>query len=153
MQKPHSHRLRAGRISEPNRIYLLTTVTHNRKRLFSDIYLGRIVVRSMRHHHEAGYVSSLAYVVMPDHLHWLVGLPTGVTLSRLMQSLKSYTAREINYRCKTPGKRIWQSGFHDHALRQDEDILHTARYIVANPLRAGLVRRLGDYPLWDAIWL
>jgi len=29
----------------------------------------------------------------------------------------------------------------------------TARYIVANPLRAGLVERLGDYPLWDAVWL
>jgi hypothetical protein len=28
-----------------------------------------------------------------------------------------------------------------------------ARYVVANPLRAGLVKRLGDYPLWDAIWL
>ena len=28
-----------------------------------------------------------------------------------------------------------------------------ARYIVANPLRAGLVKQIGDYPLWDAIWL
>jgi len=28
-----------------------------------------------------------------------------------------------------------------------------ARYIVANPLRAGLVERIGDYPLWDATWL
>jgi putative transposase len=28
-----------------------------------------------------------------------------------------------------------------------------ARYIVANPLRAGLVERLGDYPHWDAVWL
>jgi hypothetical protein len=32
-------------------------------------------------------------------------------------------------------------------------VLNAARYIVANPLRAGLTRRLGDYPLWDAIWL
>jgi hypothetical protein len=28
-----------------------------------------------------------------------------------------------------------------------------ARYIVANPLRAGLCRHLGDYPLWDSVWL
>jgi hypothetical protein len=28
-----------------------------------------------------------------------------------------------------------------------------ARYIIANPLRAGLVDRIGDYPLWDAMWL
>jgi hypothetical protein len=33
------------------------------------------------------------------------------------------------------------------------DLQSVARYIVANPLRAGLVKHLGDYPLWDAIWL
>ena len=153
MRKPHSHQLRTGRVSEPNRIYLLTTVCNNREPLFFDIALGRVIVRSMRHHHEYGFVGSLAFVVMPDHLHWLVELSFGITLSRLMQSFKSYTAREINHRSNTPGKRIWQPGYHDHALRGDEEVLHTARYIVANPLRAGLVNRLGDYPLWDAVWL
>ena len=38
-------------------------------------------------------------------------------------------------------------------LRKEEDILEIARYIVANPLRAGLVKKLNDYPLWDAIWV
>jgi hypothetical protein len=38
-------------------------------------------------------------------------------------------------------------------LRQDEDVARVARYVVANPLRAGLVKRIGDYPLWDAAWL
>jgi len=28
-----------------------------------------------------------------------------------------------------------------------------ARYVVANPMRAGLVKQIGDYPLWDAIWV
>ncbi len=62
LKKPQSHRLRTGRISEPNQIYLLSTVCNNREPLFSDITLGRIVVRSLRHHHEHGYVSSLAFV-------------------------------------------------------------------------------------------
>ena len=48
---------------------------------------------------------------------------------------------------------VWQRGFHDYALGVDKDIVHVARYIVANPLRAGLVSRIGDYPLWDAKWL
>ncbi|MCZ6895303.1 MAG: transposase, partial [Gammaproteobacteria bacterium] len=26
-------------------------------------------------------------------------------------------------------------------------------YLLTNPLRAGLVKRLGDYPLWDAVWV
>jgi len=38
-------------------------------------------------------------------------------------------------------------------LRLDEKIIEVARYIVANPLRAGLVNCLGDYSHWDAVWL
>lgn len=38
-------------------------------------------------------------------------------------------------------------------MRYDEDLLKAARYIIANPLRARLVKRVGDYPLWDAVWL
>jgi REP element-mobilizing transposase RayT len=49
--------------------------------------------------------------------------------------------------------RLWQPGYHDHALRREEDLVATARYLVANPLRAGLVQHIGDYPLWDAVWL
>jgi putative transposase len=49
--------------------------------------------------------------------------------------------------------RLWQKGYHDRAIRREEDLLAVARYIVANPLRAGLVKRVGDYPLWDAVWL
>ena len=44
-------------------------------------------------------------------------------------------------------------GYHEHALRDEQQLLVTARYLVANPLRAGLVTRLGDYPFWNAIWL
>jgi len=67
-------------------------------------------------------------------------------LSAVMQSVKGLSAKKI-------GRPIWQDGFHDHALRREEDLKATARYIVANPLRAGLVERIGDYPHWDAIWL
>jgi hypothetical protein len=48
---------------------------------------------------------------------------------------------------------VWKPGFHDRALRHEDSMVDAARYIVANPLRAGLVERVGDYPFWDAIWL
>lgn len=48
---------------------------------------------------------------------------------------------------------LWQKGFHDRALRQEEDLQAVARYVIANPRRAGLVDRTGSYPLWDAKWL
>jgi putative transposase len=70
-----------------------------------------------------------------------------------MQLFKGYTSREINRLSGFPQTKLWQRGFHDHAIRKDEDIKRIARYIVANPLRAGLVEKIEDYPLWDAIWL
>lgn len=153
MVKYQGNRLRKGRYSEPNTLYLLTTVTANREPLFSNFQLGRIVIRSMRHHHDAGYINSLAFVVMPDHVHWLVQLNDRYTLPALMRSFKGYTSKQVNEFYKKTGRRIWQPGYHDHALREEEDIKQIARYIVANPLRAGLVEHIGDYPLWDAIWL
>ncbi|MGE4405555.1 REP-associated tyrosine transposase [Pseudomonas sp.] len=143
--------LRAGRVSESNRAYLLTSVTYNRQALFHDWYLARMVVAEMRCLHEQQTARSLAWVVMPDHLHWLVQLES-MPLPRLMLQLKSRSAIAIN-KARNDSGRVWQKGFHDHALRQEEDLAATARYIVANPLRAGLVQRIGDYPHWDAAWL
>lgn len=45
---------------------------------------------------------------------------------------------------------VWQAGFFDHSIRQDEDLRANTRYIIANPLRAGLCAQVGDYPWWDA---
>jgi REP-associated tyrosine transposase len=95
---------------------------------------------------------TLAFVVMPDHMHWLLQLGSNQNLSRVVGSMKSGSSRQMRRR-RQPGASIWQSGFHDRALRCDEDLAQVARYIIANPLRAGLVERIGDYPLWDAVWL
>jgi len=69
-----------------------------------------------------------------------------------VNDVKAHSARRINQVLCTGG-RIWQKGFHDHAIRKDEDVITTARYILRNPLRAGIVERLGDYALWDAKWI
>ncbi len=146
-----SHRLRLGRLDEPNRIYLLTTNTLGRKPVFNDVALGRLVVAQFRAAQDQGCANSLAWVVMPDHFHWLIELQRG-SLSGLMQRTKSLSTKSVNL-CTGRKVSLWQQGFHDRALRREEDLVKVARYVVANPLRAGLVERLGDYPLWDAIWV
>ncbi|MBD8575986.1 transposase [Pseudomonas syringae] len=143
--------LRKGRYSEPGRIYLLTGVVHERRPLFADFWLGRLVVMQLRQAEQAGFARSLAWVVMPDHFHWLVELKAG-SLGALMRRGKAGSSRAIVATGRAR-PRIWQKGFHDSALRHEEHLQNAARYIVANPLRAGLVQRIGDYPLWDAVWL
>ena len=142
-----SHLLRKGRMSEPGRAYLVTTITHGRARFFADWRVGSIVVR----HLERAPAESLAWVVMLDHVHWLPVLQD-TTLAEVMREMKSRSALEINRRLGRSGA-VWQKDYYDHALRDDEDLRVVARYVVGNPLRAGLVADVGDYPLWNAVWL
>jgi REP element-mobilizing transposase RayT len=142
-----------GRYSEPQRAYFVTTVLREREqRYFADFHCARCVVEEMRVLHDDGVVNSYAWVVMPDHVHWLFQLGVNADLSSTIKRFKARSARRVNHYLHRQGA-LWQRAFYDHSLRQDEDIQGVARYIVANPLRAGLVQHVGGYPLWDAIWL
>ena len=149
---PRSNNLRKGRVSESGRAYILTTVTAERRPVFSGLTCGREIAQAIAHHDEAGWSKSLAWVVMPDHMHWLLVLGERGGLDDLMRSFKGYTARILNEHLQRKGQPLWQPGYHDHAVRRDEDLRKLARYIIGNPLRAGLVEDIREYPLWDAVW-
>jgi putative transposase len=145
-------KLRKGRISIAGHVYLLTTVTYNRGKLFRKLEPARILVWEMRRLHEAGFVSSYAWVIMPDHLHWLLQLREDHTLPEVVKMLKARSALLINRSQNSQG-HIWQKGYHEHALRDEENLTDAARYIITNPVRSGLVADERDYPHWDATWL
>ena len=149
---PHQRSLRKGRVSAPGQIYLCTTVTLLRRKLFIDWRFGRSVVTSLMWHDLYGYTTTLAYVVMPDHCHWLFVLGEKRRLADVMAAMKKHSAKLINQALGTSGP-IWQPGFHDHALRSDEQIEHVAWYVIHNPVRAGIIDDIWHYPLWDAMWL
>jgi len=142
----HGKDLRKGRVSLPGQVYHITTVTFDREPVFSDLRSARILVGALRAAQGRDEAATLAFVIMPDHMHWLMQLGADASLAKVVGAVKAVTAHGI-------GRRVWQDGFHDHALRQEEDLAEVARYIVANPVRAGLVERVGDYPHWDAVWL
>ena len=151
-----SHRghcaLRRGRYSQRHRIYHVSTATVDRRPVFADLSTGRLVVQALRREDDAGHTETLAFVVMPDHLHWLVRLTGTRDLSSSVSVVKSYTARRLNKMVDGTGP-VWQRGYYDQALRDERSLRDIARYIVANPIRAGLVNRFGDYPLWDVKWI
>jgi REP element-mobilizing transposase RayT len=144
--------LRRGRYSEPSREYLITAVVNNRAPVLADFLAARLLIHVMREMELRGDLRWLAWVIMPDHLHGLVALGGNGELSRQVGRLKAASAARIN-RVRGVTGRFWQPGFHDRALRREDDRCAVARYIVANPLRRGLVTRIGDYPHWDSVWL
>ncbi|MHC8304448.1 REP-associated tyrosine transposase [Pseudomonas sp. PB3P13] len=149
--RPNSHLLRHGRLSEKGRAYLITAVIHKRHPIFSDWRVGRLLVAEFRRAQDEGYLDSIAWVVMPDHFHWLIQLRDS-DLPNVIGSTKSRCTQAVNKMTGRSGP-LWQAGYHDRAIRDGEELLPFARYIIANPLRAGLVEKIGDYPLWDACWL
>jgi len=98
-----------------------------------------------------GACDNLAYVVMPDHIHWLLQLKADYILHEVVRRLKGRSARLLNMARAAPST-IWQKSFHDHALRAEEDIERVANYLIQNPLRAGFVRDLNEYPFWWSVW-
>ncbi len=149
---PGHSALRKGRTSIANGIYLLTTTTLERCKLFEDFAAGCAAARCFENTQLLGDAKMLAWVLMPDHVHWLLQLGERDELNVVVNRLKSASARHVNIACHTSGV-VWAKAFHDHALRSDEDLRAVAHYVVANPLRAGLVTHIGDYPFWDAVWL
>ena len=145
-QSPRSHLLRLGRRSIENQVYLITAATYQRKPYFLDFELARSLILTLRREQEMQRAQTLAFVVMPDHLHWLLSLGASPSLQAIVGGVKSMVAHKAR-------RTIWQKGFHDRAIRREEDLAAVARYLVFNPVRAGLVDRVGLYPHWDAVWL
>ncbi|SEM78667.1 REP element-mobilizing transposase RayT [Luteibacter sp. UNCMF331Sha3.1] len=146
-----SNVLRRGRVSETGRVYLITAVTWNRSPLFRDHRCARAVARIAHDPRTWRDSRCLAWVVMPDHWHGLVELGDE-SLDRVVGRFKAAVTRAMN-RTSSRSYPVWQRTFHDRALRREDDLKAAARYLVANPLRAGLATSVGDYPYWNAVWL
>jgi REP element-mobilizing transposase RayT len=141
--RPHASNLRKGRYSQPGLYYFLTASVAGRRQVFTNRNHAMIVLEAIRWLRTADRFNVDAAVVMPDHLH-LVGQLGESTLAKVMHTLKSYSAQRLAaVGVESP---VWQKGYHDHGLRDDEDYRVRVQYVLQNPLRAGLVRRVEDYP-------
>lgn len=143
--------LRRGRYSEPHRAYLLTFATQGRQPLFANATLADTASTALLDRRLWARSQLLAWVLMPDHWHGLMVLGPWQTLPDLVRGLKCNSSRLV--RAATPAvAQVWAAAYHDRAVRRDEALVDAARYVVLNPVRAGLVQRARDYRYWGAVW-
>jgi hypothetical protein len=84
-----------------------------------------------------------AYCFMPDHLHLIVtGESESSELPGMVQAFKSLAAGVVR---KIGVFDLWQKGYYDHVLRTGESMDSAAWYVFMNPVRAGLVGRVGEW--------
>lgn len=140
-----------GRHSSSRAIYAITSVIRGRAPLLADAGNAALTMQELARCEAEQRVGNIAWVVMPDHVHWLFQLRQGA-LGSSVQAFKSRVARGINQTCASCGP-VWQAGYYDHRIRDDEDLATQVRYLVANPLRRGVVARLADYPYWYCTWI
>jgi putative transposase len=95
----------------------------------------------------------LCYCVMPDHVHLLIKLRSSCrSLSRVVATLKHETVKSSR---RSGGAIRWQFGYHDRILRRCDAEFEIARYILRNPIRAGISREGEVYPwaqIVDQFW-
>ncbi|WP_281352873.1 REP-associated tyrosine transposase [Pseudoxanthomonas sacheonensis] len=151
-KKPGHAALRRGRASVSGQRYLVTFTTHGRQALFSSHAIALDAAREIHDRRSWQKATLLAWVLMPDHWHGLVELGEDESLPDLMRVFKANVSRRLRLHWPELGP-VWGKSFHDRALRREEDAIALARYIVLNPVRAGLVCKIGDYPFWNAVWL
>lgn len=128
--------------------YFLTTCTRDRGEFFrSDEVVHPIVdqfLQTCRDHEMA----MIVYCVMPDHAHLLVdGQSAAADFVSFAKLAKQNTGFWFKQRF---GTKLWQKGYHDRVLRDEESTEDFVLYVIANPVRKGLVERVEDYRYWGS---
>jgi putative transposase len=123
--------------------YFLTSCTAFRRPLLSTDTVAISVTKQLLHDAALFEFEVLAYCLMPDHLHALVeAVSEQSDFSAFVRRFKQMTG--FAYR-RDVGLPLWQPGYHERILRNDEASEAVVRYILENPIRAGLAREIGEY--------
>ena len=124
--------------------YFVTCCVKDRRAVFVDPTMIQVLSFEILRTCERRQFAVLAYVFMPDHLHALLeGRTSSSFLPGVMQVIRKRTT--IAVQSFVPGC-LWQSGYYERVLRRDEHTKTVIEYILNNPIRAGLVKNVRDYP-------
>jgi len=88
-----------------------------------------------------------AYCLMPTHYHILVQTPE-MNLARCMRHLNGVFTQRHNIRHKSDGT-LFKGRYKSILVDQDSYLLQLVRYIHKNPIRAGMVKKIDEYP-WSS---
>jgi REP element-mobilizing transposase RayT len=108
-----------------------------------DPHVAALVEAAILHFDGSRY-RAVAWVVMPNHVHVVVEIIASHSLSSVVQSWKSFTAKAANTYLGRTGA-FWQREYFDHAIRNERHLASAVRYIHDNPCKAGLVERQEDW--------
>jgi putative transposase len=115
--------------------YALTTATYQRRALFVRTANAELLLGTLFRYRDQGRYLLHGFAFMPEHLHVLLTPSRDQTVERCAQCIKGGFSFQVRQQFKG---EVWQPGFHEHRVRDDEDFRNQLAYIAANPERRGL---------------
>lgn len=99
------------------------------------------MVAALKHCATAEKIWPTLFLAMPDHLHLLASFPRQIEMAKVIRDWKRFVAKQTGI--------VWQDGFFDHRLRNNESLEEKSNYVRVNPVRPGLV---SAPHLWNYVW-
>ena len=154
------------RVSKDSPVYYLTSVAHSRLPVFQTARLKDLICKALDEARTSAKFLIFAYVIMPDHLHALIGSDkepsdvlryvNGISGRRIINFLKEagYESSLQKLRHATGLRKHKYSVWNHHPnlklITTENGLMEKANYIHQNPVRAGLVERAEDHR-WSSI--
>ena len=87
---------------------------------------------------------------MPNHVHVVIDIVDDQSLTNIVRSWKSFTARQANERLGRSGP-FWHADYFDRYMRNEEHLAQTVEYVEQNPVKAGFVSTAEDW-IWSSAY-
>jgi REP-associated tyrosine transposase len=152
------------RIYGRGHLHFLTFSCYQRLPLLGTVRARNLFVEELREIRERYEFVLVGYVVMPEHVHLLIGEPKEGTLSTVLQMLKQRVSRkmrknerhapeaELRFLFSQDGDalpRFWQPRFYDFNVYSESKKKEKLEYMHANPVQRGLVKNPGAW-MWSS---
>lgn len=129
---------------EQNMLYFITSVTENRKQIFSNNLACELFLNILTYNKFYCDYNIYAFIIMPDHFHIIIQ-PTGeMNISEIMKKIKGNFSRFYNKIFNNQGK-VLQKGYYDKIIRDEKHLIEIIEYIHNNPINKGIVENVDDY--------
>jgi REP element-mobilizing transposase RayT len=99
-------------------------------------------------HFDGNRYRLLAWCLMPNHAHVVVEIVDKISLSEIVGSWKSFTAKQANKIIGQSGT-FWHADYFDRYMRDEDHLARTIGYVENNPVKAGLVAVAAEWP-WSS---
>jgi putative transposase len=137
------------RLQQTGHSHFITFTCYHRLRHLSNAQVCSAVLRALENTRKRYGLLVYGFVLMPEHVHLVLGEPERGTLAQALQSLKSASARMTGRWCRTGGAPFWQARYYDRYMRDYDEFSQKLRYIHRNPVQCGLCASPEQWP-WSS---